>query len=672
MKPTKQNDSRSWIDIDLKIFSQNLGELKKYLLPHQSFLQVVKADAYGHGAYQIGITALEQGAVMLGVANVEEAFYLRFHKIVSPILILSPSLTSEIDLILEYDIIPSVCELEFCKSIDLKAKELNKKIPIHVKINTGMNRTGIKYNDIKSFFDDFSSFNNLYIEGLFSHFAASDDDESFSFSQYKIFCDCIQLFLSEEYNHLNHSLKYTHIANSSGLLFNDFCSSNKNFETSRFHPNLVRLGLMSYGYQLNENHKNKLNLEPVMSFKSKISHIGYADKGETIGYNRTYRAENDIKYAIIPIGYADGYDFLLSNKASVLLSKQSDNYLCKVLGKISMDMICIDVSEIPQVEIFDEVILLGNKPEEITALYLSNIFKGSVYELLCQLGRRAKRNYFHGENLVDNEPLQRRSFIPNDFTDQKLNNIIKKAIAHRINSDEISSVIYEDILKHIFIDSDRDITYRSNFKHKIHFYDSDIKDFYKVKTVLSFHKKLQNNEFSVVCANDNDKLQYYFQQKNCEYRWLLDKNLDVNDDNFYITKIKINLLGSNQFWDSQTGHDNICRMMRDNCLIYKFSDPLLNKFCGKEVNFLIETETLYPKKSHQLSVYINEITKGVEVSFFYPQTIGDMETTIIFSGKEKFPAIKRYFDDLRKINTIKIKTKDDTWVFPNSGIVFSF
>jgi len=137
-------NQRSWIEIDLKAFSDNFSGLKKHLLPEQSALQVVKADAYGHGAYQIAKTALENGAVMLGVANIEEAINLRYQKILAPILILSPSVESEISQIIEYDVIPSVSDLEFCRCLNQKARVEKKKIAVHVQIDTGMNRNGIK------------------------------------------------------------------------------------------------------------------------------------------------------------------------------------------------------------------------------------------------------------------------------------------------------------------------------------------------------------------------------------------------------------------------------------------------------------------------------------------------------------------------------------------------
>ena len=671
MKPSNKIDHRNWIEIDLQAFTSNLNELKRFLSQEQSFLQVVKADGYGHGAYQIARVALENGAAMLGVANVEEALYLRYQKIKAPILILSPSITSEIDQLIEYDIIPSISDIEFAKSLDKRAKERNKIIPIHIKINTGMNRNGIKHNEIENFFDNFSLLKNLSIEGLFSHFAASDDDIDFSVEQYNIFQKSISIFQSQKYSNINRNLKYYHIDNSLSLV-NDI----KAHTSPLFQGNLVRFGIMTYGYYLDESLKNKIKLSPVMSFKSKISHISEAQKGETIGYNRTFSVTKDLKYAIVPVGYADGYDFLLSGKSFVIVISSMDTniYLCPVLGKISMDMLCIDVSDMPNIKLNDDVILLGNQLEQVSATHLASLYGGSVYELLCQLGRRAKRYYFQGNKLIDDEPLQRRSFIPTDFTTSKLNDIIEQAISQRLNSVEISSVIYEDILKNIFIESDRDISYRSNFNYSIQFIDSINPDFYRVKTVLSYDKVLQNEEFTIVCANDSETLQHYFQQSDCEYRWLLDNMLFVNNNNFSI-KLYITDNKSKIYTSHPPRHKWLMKPKSENginqSLIYRFKAPILKQLCGKEVNFHIETETLYPKDSHQLSVYINEITKGVQVSFVYPKKMGNVDISVVFSGKERFPEIK-IIEDTFLFNTIEIKTKQDTWVFPSSAIVFSF
>ena len=231
-------NQRSWIEIDLQKFCNNLEEIKKILPSGHQFLQVVKADAYGHGAYQISKKAIEHGAVMLGVANAEEGFYLRYQQINHPILILSPSLVHEIDLIIDNYLIPTVSDIDFCINLNTKLSEkgLKTPFPVHIKIDTGMNRNGLKVNQLEEFYNIFSNLNNLCIEGIFSHFAASDDDEDFCLEQYSLFTSIVNLFKSNKYIKINHSLKYVHISNSAGLFLQpEYCEI----------TNLVRLGLMS-------------------------------------------------------------------------------------------------------------------------------------------------------------------------------------------------------------------------------------------------------------------------------------------------------------------------------------------------------------------------------------------------------------------------------------------
>lgn len=629
------HEERSWIEIDLNNFSENLSEIKKRLLPHQGFMQVVKADAYGHGAYQIAKTAIKEGAVMLGVANAEEGVLLRFHGIKCPILILSPSIISETDSIINYELTPSLSETEFCKALDRRAKELNKIIPVQIKIDSGMNRNGIRPATLRDFLKAFQEFSHLRIEGVFSHFASSEDDEDFSRQQEQVFLECLSAFEPDD-------LKYIHLSNSAGIIRhnNPLC-------------NLVRLGLLSYGIYPEPRLALQIPLQAVMAFKSKVTHLSHAFKGESIGYNRTYTASKDMSYALVPVGYADGYDFMLSNKSSVLIKDQ----LCPVVGKISMDMICVDVSAVSDLQLFEEVSLLGHEKPEINPSFLAGLYHGSAYELLSQLGRRAKRFYLSQGAFVDYEPLQRRSFVPLDFSSEKLNVVIQQAIAQRIQSRELSQVIYKNILKYFFTDSDRDISYRSNFIHSVEFSESDLPDFFKVRTYLSFDKILQNETFTVVCANDSDKLNYFFKQSNCEYRWLLDKNLELNFEMFRLKGMSIN--GKSLAYR---------KSLVNSCLVYSFSEPEL---CGQSGRFYIETETLYPKNSHQLSIYINEITKGVEVNFAFLKDSLSVETTLVFSGRERFPQITESMKD-SFIKNINIKTTENTWVFPSSGIVFSF
>ena len=623
-----QNE-RSWTEINLSNFEQNLNELKKFFAPNCGFMQIVKADAYGHGAFEISRKAIQCGATFLGVANVQEGMLLRYQGIDTPILILSPSLESEIKLILENELIPTISSLEFAQTLNKKA---TKKIGIHINIDTGMGRSGINYKQALAIISMIKQLAKLTIEGIFSHFSAAENDADYSKLQSERFRNIL--------DGLDFKPEYIHIANSSGVI-----------TSQEDYSNLVRLGLLSYGVYTDPSLKNKISLKPVMTFKSCIGQIKTAEKGESIGYNRTYTAPGKMKYAILPVGYADGYDFMLSNKGKVLI----ENELCDVIGKVSMDMIAVDVTHL-NANVGDEVVLLGNEHDAIKAENLTSLYNGSSYEILCQVGRRAKRYYYENEKMIASSPLLRRDFVSSDYSDDKLNTVIETAIEQRLQSKEISNLIYSDILKRFFTERDRDIHYRRNFRHNIEFSEHNrkgLESYYLTNTTLTFTKLLQNGHFYVACANSEKLLEKYFLRKDVEYRWLLDNKLEANL--FDVTSAKINNI--------DLYHE---MKLKDGCLEIRCHHPQLKELVGKEVEFSISTQTFYPRDSHQLSVYLIEMTQGVEISFVYKNVLKNVEAVPIFSGRSKFPLIKE------NKGSITISSQPDEWVFPTSGVVFVY
>jgi len=623
-----QNE-RSWTEINLTNFEQNLNELKKFMPEGTDFMQIVKADAYGHGAFEISKKAIQCGATFLGVANVQEGMLLRYQGIDTPILILSPSLESEIGLILENDLIPTISSLEFAQTLDKKA---TKKTGIHINIDTGMGRSGIHFVQALTTISKIQKIANLTIEGIFSHFSSAENNADYSKLQSERFKGILE--------ELDIKPKYIHIANSSGVI-----------TSQDDYSNLVRLGLLSYGVYTDPSLINKISLKSVMTFKSRIGQIKTAEKGESIGYNRTYIAPEKIKYAILPVGYADGYDFMLSNKGKVLIK----NDLCDVIGKVSMDMLAVDVTHL-DANVGDEVILLGNEHDAIKAESLTSLYNGSSYEILCQVGRRAKRYYYENGKIIASSPLLRRDFVSFDYSDDKLNTVIETAIEQRLQSKEISNLIYSDILKRFFTERDRNIHYRRNFKHSIEFSEHNrkgLESYYLTDTTLTFTKQLQNDHFYVACANSERLLEKYFLRKDVEYRWLLDNKLEANL--FDVTSAKIN--------DIELYHE---MKLKDNCLEIRCHHPQLQELVGKEVEFSISTQTFYPRDAHQLSIYLIEMTQGVEISFDYGDILKNVEAVPIFSGRSKFPQIKE------NKGSITISSQPNEWVFPTSGVVFVF
>ncbi len=650
-------NQRSWTEINLSNFENNLNELKKFISSNVSFMQIVKADAYGHGAYEIAKQAIQCGASFLGVANVQEGMLLRYQGIDIPILILSPSMENEINLIIENNLIPAVSSFDFARKL---AQKSPSKIKVHINIDTGMGRSGISSSDAIEEIYKIKNFKNLEIEGIFSHFSSAENDEKYTNLQSEKF----NKILSE----LDFKPKYIHIANSSGIV-----------TSQNDYANLVRLGLLSYGVYTDNSLKKKINLKPVMTFKSRITQIKTAQKDESIGYNRTYITKRPLKYAILPVGYADGYDFLLSNKGKVWIK----GTVCDVIGKVSMDMIAVDITKLEDISVGNEVILLGDDHDSIRAESLTSLYSGSSYEILCQIGRRAKRYYKENEKIIASSPLLRRDFVSTDYSDDKLNTIIETAIEQRLQSKEISNLIYSDVLKRFFVEHDKDISYRRNFVHTIEFKNSIespflrenkrglensdsspfirgnarglIDDYFLTNTTLTFFKQLQNDYFYVTCANSEKLLEKYFLRKDVEYRWLLDNNFDLDAKFFDVTSVKVN--------DIELYHE---MKISGGCIEIRCYHPQLKNLIGKEVEFSISTQTYYPKDSHQVSVYLIELTQGAKITFIFGDVLQNVEAVPIFSGRSKFPQI------LSDGKSITISSKKDEWVFPTSGVVFVY
>lgn len=626
---------RSWTEIDLDNFQHNLLKLKEFIPSEKAIMQIVKADAYGHGAYQIAKKALDNGAEMLGIANADEGKLLRYKQINVPILILSPSLESEIEMILDYDLTPTLTDLEFAVKLNEKAQLAGLIRKVHINIDSGMGRSGIPYQQASDFLNQVSLLSNLQIEGIFSHYAASENDPEYSLEQSRIF----QQFLQE----LDLRPRYIHIANSSAVV---------NFQND--YTNLVRLGLLSYGVYSDNTMTDKINLKPVMTFKSYIAQIKEAQAGESIGYNRTFICKRKTKYAVIPVGYADGYDYLLSNRGKVLIKHN----VCDLIGKVSMDMITVDLTALEEAEVLDEVILLGADINEIRAEALTQLYGGSSYEILCQIGRRAKRYYLENEKFTDTSPLLRRDFVSYDFPEHKLNTIIETAIEQRLQNKELAATIYTDFLERFITEKDLDIHYRKNFRHNLSFSKCDIpglEGYYAVETTLKYVKVLQSKFFYIACAQNEADLERYFRKGNVEYRWLLDGTIDLSEANFQVTEVKVNEL------------DLSCESKLINgCLEIRCSHPELVDLVNHPVTFSISTKTYYPTTYQQLTVYINEMTRGVEISFEYDDLFTEVEAISIFSGRDKFPVT------LKDKKKIMIKSHKDEWIFPLSGVVFVY
>ncbi len=358
--------------INLSNLKHNIKEYQNLLGVTTKLIAVIKADGYGHGVLEVCRAAQEEGVDFFAISRVKEGIELREAGIKSNIVVLGGTLPEEMEEAVEYSLIPTVYDTEQLHALQKANKGNDAKVKFHLKINTGMNRLGIACGeDLEKFLDVLDNTDNVYLSGVYSHFAVSDVDPEFTMEQYKNFTQAMRQIRARDYS------PNTHIANSAAI------ASNENF-----NMDFARLGIGMYG--LNPQEKSMLNLKPVMSLCARIVHINNIKPGDTVSYGRTFTAKRDSKIAVLPIGYADGYPRILSNKAQVLVHGKR----CNVVGTICMDHTMVDVTDIDDVACGDEVVLIGEQGgKEITAKEVADLAGTIHYEIATGIQKRVKREY---------------------------------------------------------------------------------------------------------------------------------------------------------------------------------------------------------------------------------------------------------------------------------------
>src|SRR3989339_779994 len=308
---------RSWVEVDLGHFAANWGAIKKLLSPGVQIMQVVKADAYGHGAIEISNAALQNGASFLGVANADEGVQLRVSGITAPIVILSPATGPEIDQIIKYKLTPSVSALDFAREFDKKAYNVGIIAPVHVEVDTGMGRGGILQKEAMDAIRGISALPNLKMEGIFTHFSESEITSFYNNLQWEGFQDILGHIATSGLD-----IPIRHISNSGAIINYPQCNLD-----------LVRPGLITYGIHPSAETRQKVALSPVMSFKTRVALIKEFPEGYGIGYGRTFITRRPTHIATIPVGYGDGLGWLLSDRGEALVRGKR----VPIVGRISMD-----------------------------------------------------------------------------------------------------------------------------------------------------------------------------------------------------------------------------------------------------------------------------------------------------------------------------------------------
>ncbi|MCJ7663447.1 MAG: alanine racemase [Desulfobacterales bacterium] len=362
-------------EVDLGALVYNYHQLRRFAPASVKFLAVVKADAYGHGAIPVSKKLEELSADFLGVARVQEGVELRNGGIKKPILVLSGIYQEEVEEVLDYKLTPMIYRLEIAESLSAAAGRRGKKIPVHLKVDTGMGRIGVIAEEAPAFADRVRKFKNLEIEGIASHLSTADEgDSAFAAEQLERFSRTI-----EEMRRLAIDPPFCHIANSAALV---------NLPAAHF--TLVRPGIMLYGSYPSPSLKDKVSLRQVMSWKSRIADLKKLPAGYPISYGRTFITQRPSLIAAIPVGYADGYHRLFSNRGQVLIKGMR----APVVGRVCMDWTMVDVTAITGVEVGDEVVLMGSQSgHEITPEEMGGWIGTISYEILCSVGKRVSRIY---------------------------------------------------------------------------------------------------------------------------------------------------------------------------------------------------------------------------------------------------------------------------------------
>jgi alanine racemase len=366
-------------EIDLDALAFNVAQVRRLGRKQKKILAVVKANAYGHGAIGIARELEALGVDFLGVAFIEEGIKLRKAGIQKPILILGGIFPFHVKKIFTFRLTPVVFDLALARALDAEGKRQNHALPVHIKIDTGMNRLGVPFDQTEKFFTSLQSVNFLKVEGVLSHFSSAHlrDKESRNFTadQTKKFKKSLSLIRG-----LHFEPPLIHMANSSAIieeLIPDFT--------------MVRAGLMLYGaYPSDDLKDTHLSLKPVMSLKTHVIQIKTVPPETPISYSRTFYTKKESLIATIAIGYGDGYHYRLSNRGKVLIHGKK----LPLVGSVCMDLIMADVTELPGVKPEEEVVLFGRQGEVTISVEEVAQWADTIpYEILCGISSRVPRIY---------------------------------------------------------------------------------------------------------------------------------------------------------------------------------------------------------------------------------------------------------------------------------------
>lgn len=374
-------DGRTWAEVSLTTLRDNFRVVQQHIGPNVAICAVVKADGYGHGATECALALEAEGAPWLGVTDAAEGRHLRSAGIWTRILLMTGIWKGEEDGIVSHNLTPTIWETWHIELLEKAAKKQQINLPVHLKVDTGMNRLGASLQVLPELCQKLAACQHLHLEGVSTHFASAEVlDAEEAPRQMRVFEEALTILRERG---LNPPL--VHTGNSAAV-----SARPETWKT------MVRPGILLYGYSLPTTRDGKivselsLPLTPVLTWKTRVLTVKDVAAGQAVGYMGTYVTKQHSRLAVVPVGYADGYPRLLSNQARVIVRGE----YAPVVGRVSMDLTTVDVGKIPGVEVGDEVILIGSSNgKSVDAVELSYWCETVPYEILCGISQRVPRVY---------------------------------------------------------------------------------------------------------------------------------------------------------------------------------------------------------------------------------------------------------------------------------------
>ena len=375
MSGTASTPCASWAEVSRDALRHNIDQMRRLAGPGVAVLVAVKANAYGHGAVESACEFVRAGAAMLGVAQVGEALELRDADVDAPILILGPPLPEQIPDIHQARAACVVADPDWVHAVAPAVAGLDPPVPVHLKVDTGMGRVGVLPDGAMDLAMEILATPGLALEGLCTHFATSDEaDRSFADQQLDLFQQVVKRIRG-----WGIKPRWVHAANSAA-----------NMVMPDSHLDMVRCGISAYGLYSSHEMPRPCVLRPALTWKSRLTSVKEIPAGHSVGYGRQFVADKPTRVALVPVGYADGYDRRLSNRGTMQLHGRD----VPVVGRVSMDQTAVDVTHVPEARAGDVVVVYSNDPDAPNGVENTARLLGTIpHDVTCAIGRRVPRQF---------------------------------------------------------------------------------------------------------------------------------------------------------------------------------------------------------------------------------------------------------------------------------------